>query len=220
MKAPIFLALLMVVWPLYKLAQNPADPNAASGVEVTKYSWNKHRPPTPSQNTNQADYTISEVRTNVELARQERANRNSIENQSRDLRTVEEQAKRDIFYGKAVDMYRYVVGFKNVGTKTTKVIFWDYQFAEPADPENPTHRQFRCNVKIKPDSNKNLEAFSVRPPVRVVNAQSQGKALEQKVVITRVEYSDGSSWQRSDWTQPAAPSSDDKQSWRTPCIAI
>jgi hypothetical protein len=218
LKAPIFLALLMVIWPLYRLAQTPADPNAASGVEVTKYSWNKHRPPTTSQNVNQSDYTITQIRTDLELARQERSNRNSIENQSRDLRTVEENAKRDIIYGKGADMYRYVVGFKNNGTKTIKTIFWDYQFAEPADPENPNHRQFRCNVKIKPDSNKNLEAFTTKPPTRVVNAQSQGKPLEQKVVITRLEYTDGTSWQRSDWSPPSA--ADEKPNWRTPCLPI
>ncbi len=217
MKLSLFLALIILL-PILMQNQTPADPDAAPDVEVRKFSWNNHRPPSPMTNENQSEYTTTQVVNSTELSRQERANRNSVENQSRDLRMIEEQSRRDIIQGKPVDMFRYKASFKNRGSKVIKAIFWDYQFSEPADPDNPSRRQFRCVVKIKPDESKNLEAFTTRPPVRVVSAQGMGKTLLEKLVVNRVEFSDGTSWQRANWVMPAPSVS--KEAYRSACMPL
>ena len=209
---------MLLVGPSLTLAQTPANHNAASGVEVTKFSWKKykHRPSTAS--VIESEYTVTEAGSN-ELPKQTPADQNSVEGQSGDLRAAEQQAKRDFIYGKNVVLYRYVVRLRNGGSKTLKMILWEYRFTDPANPENPSRLQFRCNVNINPDRSKNLEAFTVSPPVRVVNAQSAGKALEERVVINRIEYTDGTNWRHPDWSA--------RHSWVTereklgsPCVGV
>ena len=66
-----------------------------------------------------------------------------------------------------------------------------------------TRRQFLCGVNIKPAKDKELQAFSVSAPSDVVSVETlsnkTGNALQEKIVINRVEYADGTIWQRKDW---------------------
>ena len=67
------------------------------------------------------------------------------------------------------------------------------------NPGNVTRRQFLCGVKIKPDKDKELQAFEVSGPGETVNAASPATSLQEKAVINRVEFADGKSWMRKDW---------------------
>jgi hypothetical protein len=81
-------------------------------------------------------------------------------------------------------------------------LFWEYQFIDRVDPAMVTRRQFLCAANLKPGKEKELVAFSLGGP-SVVNvntlAKNSDKPFDEKVVINRVEYSDGSIWQRKDW---------------------
>ena len=102
-----------------------------------------------------------------------------------------------------VDGYAYQVKIKNAHTQNIEVVFWEYQFKELSNPTNVVHRQFLCSVKVKPDKEKELQAFSVLGPSDVVSVESlankSGSRFTEKVVINRVEYSDGSILHRKDW---------------------
>ncbi len=100
-----------------------------------------------------------------------------------------------------VDGYAYQVKVQNGGAKVTQNIFWEYRFRETANPSNQVRRQFICSVKIKPLQEKSLEAFSRLGPSEVIDVKSLGKKseLESAVVINRVEFSDGTFWQRKGW---------------------
>jgi hypothetical protein len=104
---------------------------------------------------------------------------------------------------KAVDGFAYQAKVRNEGGKVIEVLFWEYQFIESANPTNVARRQFLCGVRIKPDKEKELRAFSVSGPGDVISAGSldgkSGSPYQEKVVINRVEYADGSIWQRKDW---------------------
>ena len=102
-----------------------------------------------------------------------------------------------------VDGFTYEVKFKNLDTRQAQIIFWEYQFTETAAPQNTSRRRFVCGVKIKPDKDKLVEIFSTIGPGTVVNvkslSQGPGKQFDESVVIDRIEFDDGSSWQRKDW---------------------
>ncbi|HYY97373.1 MAG TPA: hypothetical protein VE642_02220 [Pyrinomonadaceae bacterium] len=102
-----------------------------------------------------------------------------------------------------VDGYEYRVRFRNPGAKAVEVIFWEYQFAEAANPSNVARRQFLCGVGIKPGKEKEVTAFGVSGPGSVVSAGTlaaeAGAAFGEKVVVNRVEYADGAIWQRAGW---------------------
>lgn len=103
-----------------------------------------------------------------------------------------------------VDGYAYRVRVRNAGAKQVDVIFWEYQFADPSGASNLARRQFLCGVQIKPGKEKELQAFGLAGPSRVINASSAAAATtagayQEKVVVNRVEYSDGVIWQRAGW---------------------
>ena len=63
--------------------------------------------------------------------------------------------------------------------------------------------QFLCRVKVKPTKEKDLSVFSLLRPSAVVNAASASDksptGLRERVLLNRVEYADGSIWQRREW---------------------
>jgi hypothetical protein len=103
---------------------------------------------------------------------------------------------------KPVDAFAYKVKFQNTSAQGVDILFWEYQFIDRVDPAMVTRRQFLCAANLKPGKEKELVAFSLGGP-SVVNvntlAKNSDKPFDEKVVINRVEYSDGSIWQRKDW---------------------
>ncbi|HEX9630096.1 MAG TPA: hypothetical protein VF961_08765, partial [Pyrinomonadaceae bacterium] len=79
--------------------------------------------------------------------------------------------------------------------------FWEYQFIDPATA-TPTRHQFLCSANLKPGKEKGLLASSLSGPSEVVSvgalAKNDKRFLEQ-VLINRVEFADGSIWERKDW---------------------
>lgn len=104
---------------------------------------------------------------------------------------------------KPVDGFAYRVKVQNASKRVVEILFWEYQFIDPSDPATMARRQFLCGVNIKPDKEKEIQAFSLSGPSDVISvgnlANKSGNAFQEKVVINRVEYADGSIWQRKDW---------------------
>jgi len=104
---------------------------------------------------------------------------------------------------KPVDGFEYRVKVKNASKKVAEIVFFEYQFKENANPTSVVRRQFLCAVNIKPDKEKELQAFSLSGPSEIISVESlankSGNLFEEKVVINRVEYADGSIWQRKGW---------------------
>jgi len=102
-----------------------------------------------------------------------------------------------------VDGFAYQAKIRNAHTQNIEIVFWEYQFKERSNPTNVVRRQFLCSVKIKPDKERELQAFSVLGPSDVISVDSltnkSGKLFEEQVVINRVEFADGSILQRKDW---------------------
>jgi hypothetical protein len=99
--------------------------------------------------------------------------------------------------GKPSDGFAYKIKVQNAGPKVIDIVFWEYQFNDPADPSLVARRHFLCGVNIPAEKSKELEGFSLSGP-GVVNAQAESP-IKEKAVINRVEYADGSIWQRKDW---------------------
>ena len=112
---------------------------------------------------------------------------------------------------KSVDGYTYRVKVRNAGTKVAEIVFWEYRFTARSDPANAVTRQFLCGVNIKPDKDKELTAFSTSGPGNQISAGTpdgkSGNAFEERVLINRVEYADGTIWQRTGWNYAGMRSS-------------
>jgi hypothetical protein len=97
------------------------------------------------------------------------------------------------------DRYQYVMRIHNGSTKPIDVVFWEYQFISSGPNGSTTRRQFLCGVKIKRDKDADIQAFGLLGPGGVVVAATPEKSVEERAVINRIEFSDGTIWQRRDW---------------------
>jgi hypothetical protein len=199
MRIFVILLLLVPVILLKARNQDPADgpPDVQVGeISSSKFStYDYNAPISRRTNSNTAD-----TRSRRLIYEDEIRNRNSIENRSRDMLDLEESVLRESRNAKPLDLFRYRVNLKNTGLKVVKSIFWDYQASYTDDFADASHRQFRCTAKLKPNQSERFEGYSMLPPIRVVSAAN--KTYNQRVVINRVDYADGTYWQRPEWHEP------------------
>ncbi|HKG46395.1 MAG TPA: hypothetical protein VKB02_06705 [Pyrinomonadaceae bacterium] len=99
-----------------------------------------------------------------------------------------------------MDGYAYRIKVQNPTTKVVEIVFWEYQFHDPETPDLIARRQFLCGVNIPAGKGKDLEGFTLSGPSDVVNVKTlDSGGFKENVLINRVEYSDGSIWQRKAW---------------------
>ena len=108
-----------------------------------------------------------------------------------------------------LDGYVYRIKVQNPTTKVVEIVFWEYQFHDPANPDLVARRQFLCGVNIPAGKGKDLEGFSLSGPSDVIDVKTlnAGAGFKEDVLINRVEYSDGSIWQRKAWNLAEVKSS-------------
>ncbi|HXD30942.1 MAG TPA: hypothetical protein VN643_07495 [Pyrinomonadaceae bacterium] len=126
-------------------------------------------------------------------------NEDTIDGRSAALEKISQEARHP--KSKPVDGYSYKVKVQNASNRTVEILFIEYQFVDAANPKTAARRQFLCGVNIKPNKNKELSAFGLSGPPEVVSVGTlaNNSQFQEKVIINRVEYSDGTIWQRKDW---------------------
>jgi hypothetical protein len=198
--------LLILVWP----SQNPSRSEDGSSVVVLNFKWARSRQtiekldepnPAPAAAMTSANKNFERNRRANDPAGVRDPNADTLDGRSAALDKSVQEARAP--KPKPVDGYAYRVKVQNASAKVIEVMFWEYQFKEKSNPTNVARRQFLCGVNIKPDKEKELQAFSASGPSDVISVANLGNKaedlFEEKVVINRVEYADGSIWQRKDW---------------------
>ncbi len=102
-----------------------------------------------------------------------------------------------------VNGFRYVANVRNNSGRKVDVLFWEYRFTEFANPKNVIRRQFLCAAKMKPGEKLELAALSILGPSDVISAESlkdpDRKLFEEKILLNRIEFTDGAILQRREW---------------------
>jgi hypothetical protein len=206
MKTLLLLPLfLILVFP----TQNPPAPQEGSSVVVLSSRWFKSRQAleklepvattAPAMIPENKNYSRNARVNNPVGARD--PNEDTIDGRHAALEKITQEARTPS--SKPVDGYTYRAKIQNASTKVIEIVFWEYQFIDPANPATISRRQFLCGVKINPAKDKELQGFSLSGPSDVISVQALGKksdnAFQEKISINRVEYTDGTIWQRKDW---------------------
>jgi hypothetical protein len=206
MKALLILSLFLL--PGFP-QQTPQAPSPGSVMTVLNFKYQKSRQVVESQTPQDAAQRgmIPEnknfprnARVNLPVGAKD-PNEDTIDGRSAAMEKIVQEARRPA--NKPVDGFSFQVKVQNTSAKVVEILFWEYQFIDSANPANIARRQFLCGVNIKPDKAKDVQAFGLAGPSDVVSvgtlANKSGSAIQEKVVINRVEYADGSIWQRKDW---------------------
>lgn len=212
MRAFLFVPILLLLISAGLSGQVKTD---NSSVEVLNSKWSKFRQKiqkADNQTTGRAKPLSNRANRNFERNRRVNdpvgvpdPNAETIEGRSEALEknVQESRSPKSV----SVDGFMYQARIRNAGKNTIEVLFWEYQFKELANPANVTSRHFLCGVNIKPDKEQELSVFSTLSPGGVISAGSlddkSAKLFDEKIIINRVEYADGTIWQRKDWSYNA-----------------
>jgi hypothetical protein len=173
-------------------SQTPQTINDVSPLVVLKFSWERSR----------LEHPGAERYTSIPTA-SSRPGAKTTEEQSAELRSVEIDAARDAATRPVVG-YLLKVKIKNMDTKMIRAFFWEHQ-SRGTRLNEIVRRQFFCGIKLKAGRDSNIEAFSPSMLSGVVNAKELEKSSShpnETIVVNRIEYSDGSIWQRPEWRLP------------------
>lgn len=205
MKILFFLSLILLfVFP------QQSSPGDGSSVTVLSFKWTQSRRKIEKSEDATTTPARAVIPQNKTFARNVRINEpagvrdpnaDTIDGRSAAIdKSVQESRSPN---AKFVDGYSYRTKVQNDSDKVIEVLFWEYQSIDPLNPSDFTRRQFLCGVSLKPKKDKELEGFTVSAPASVVSVETlsqKQKTLNERVVINRVEYADGSIWQRKDWS--------------------
>jgi hypothetical protein len=201
------LLFFTVVLSLLSSFQIPAANNDGSPLTVTSFKWSRARQKVeipPVEGNAPASAMIPQNRNFARNARVNDPqgvrdpNQDSLDGRSAAIEksVAESRATRS----KTMDGYLYRIKVQNGSPKAAEIVFWEYRFVDPANPELIARRQFLCGVNIPADKGKDLEGFSLSGPSDVVSVKTLAdNVFKEDVLINRVEYADGSIWQRKGW---------------------
>lgn len=202
------LLLFLFLLNLLTLVQTQTPATEGSPMTVSSYKWTRAR---QTAETAQTDTTVPArqvIPQNKNFARNARMNEpRGVRDPNQDtLDGRSEAMEKSVQESRAPksttrDGFAYRIKVKNTSAKIVEIVFWEYQFQETGNPSVLARRQFLCGVSIRPDKDKELDGFSLSGPSDVVSvdALADKSRFKENVLINRIEYSDGSIWQRKDW---------------------
>lgn len=176
----------------------------SSDLVVLKFSWSKYVIGSGLIHPVEADPAPGPLVINRSPARDPNYQRPAPapHERSSELATLEQKAA--ISTNKASTLYVIRIQVKNTGLKPIKSFVWEYN--DSPGGQDATGRQFLCAVKAKPNETKALEILSPVAPSSVVDAskaQDKPEKNQHLPVINRIDYGDGSAWQRPGWESPS-----------------
>ena len=205
MKTIVMLLLVMAMSVASQAQQVTLDPQGPSDVAIVKFTWGKEF--LPGWENNQFGHSIEtpdarrERLENERRIQQARNTGNKVELTKRESAAkMLEDARSPKNTERLRDGYRYEVQITNTGAKTIKLIDWDYIFLDPDTLKEVARHQFTSDDTIKPGKSKKISVFYLIPPVKTVSVKMLSKKnmanFKEQVVLMRIQYSDGSVWQR------------------------
>ena len=174
-------------------------------VSIVKFSWNKDKINWesnpfggPNENFHEMQFRARAERTAADA---KRAGRPDADKLAKDAQTdaaiirAEREKKGPPRY-----VFFYQLTVKNNGTKAINEIDWDYVFFDAATGEELGRRQFTSVEKIGAGKTKELSFVLDVPPIRRISVYSLDRkervGLSEDAVIVRVQFVDGTVWQR------------------------
>lgn len=203
------LLLLPFVLLMTVTLQGPVVSDQPPPMDVVSQKWSRER-----QSVDQAQTMVNapapamiQANKNFELQRRNNMppgdrdpNKDTLDGRSAAM----EKSVQDARAPKPIDGFSYRAKLKNTSNKVVEILFWEYEFTEPAATAAVSRRQFLCATGLKPGQGKELKGFSLSGPSDVISIDALSKSgtdskFQEKVLINRIEYADGSIWQRKGW---------------------
>jgi hypothetical protein len=116
---------------------------------------------------------------------------------------------------------------RNNYSKSVTRFVWTYHRPQPSpDLQDALDQEYLCRVSIEPGETKRARVLARIPHSLVVSASSSGvppaqlKPSLKDMVINRVEFSDGTTWQRANWNPIVLSRQGAQKLGKGKCIAL
>lgn len=207
MKLLLLLPCLLVPGLAYSQTSGPGE-EGKSPIVIVSAGWLRDKRAS-DQAVQSMSPAAAPTRADKNFERQKRVNdpvgvrdpnADTLDTRGSELDRIVQQSRQSA----PVSGYTYQLKIQNVSAKVIRNVFWEYEFTQVGNASNVTHRKFMCGSDLKPDRQRELEIFSLVGPSEVVNVKTLDKSTNDKyraaVFINRVEYADGTVWQRNGWS--------------------
>jgi len=197
--------VLVVLLSFLFIAQvTNAQTPASADVQLIKFSWSKERLNWERNPFGGPNENFHEMQFR---ARAEKRVSDAKRTNSPEASKLEKEAKADAAIVQAANQsskppryyFFYRASVKNVSTKAITEIDWDYVFFDSVTGDELDRRQFTSVHNIGPGKQKELVFQLPSPPTRRISVHALDKkersGMDERVVIVRVRYADGSEWQ-------------------------
>lgn len=194
-----FSLLITLLLATLVTAQESGDKSDPTDLNVLKHSWHKDFVGLRANS--------NPLQPNEDLIQQTRAEKQVI--RDRDYRSPNQTTEIPMPVpgprpippdSKAREVYVYKATVKNNGAKRIKAVDWEFQFLHPETQEVLGSRRIISRVKLSPGKTEVLKAQLFQSPTHIVWANQLGKKysdqFKEQVIIHRIVYADGSTWQR------------------------
>ncbi|HKO62139.1 MAG TPA: hypothetical protein VJV03_13325 [Pyrinomonadaceae bacterium] len=208
--ATLLLTILLITnFPANVAAiQEQLSSDESSMVKVVSYKWARDRQAVEQATSMLNAPAAAMIFQNKNFERNRRANVSPGERDP-NLDTIDgrsaalEKSVQSSRAPKPIDGFTYRAKFQNISPKDLEIIFWEYEFTDTAISPVVSRRQFLCAGLLKPGKDKELKGFTLSGPSDVVTVDSLAKKtdspVKERVVINRLEFTDGTIWQRKGW---------------------
>ena len=197
MKRPALL-LMGLVLLIDVSAQSLQAQQDESNLTVTKKNWRKeiYHPALTSD-----PFRANDEQAELQRVQKDNSIRNSVRVREGNTPLPNAQISKPVptEADGPMTLFVYRATVKNMSTKTISVLEWDYLFFDSEKAEQVGRHSFRNRVKIRTGKSTELIGRSTKPPSAVIDAtkvKNRDAHLSEEVVIYRIEYEDGSFWQR------------------------
>jgi hypothetical protein len=181
-------------------AQSPSDP----AIELVKFSWSKERLNWegnpfggPNENFHQMQFRARSEKRVSDAKRSNSAEVGKLEKDAKADAAIVENENKNSAPPRYYFIYR--ASMKNLSSKAIKEIDWDYVFLDAVTGDELDRRQFTSVQNIGPGKQKELVFTLPTPPTRRISVQALDKkervGIDERVVVVRVTYADGSVWE-------------------------
>jgi hypothetical protein len=203
------LTLLLAFNAIVSVAQTTPPVVDNAGLEVTKFSWSKERIGWENDPFRGPIENFDEMRAR---SRNERRILDAKRGGAGAADKIKVEASADaanIATQHKTTQSRYVFQYKatvrNLSNKTITSVDWDYVFFDKSTDSELGRHQFTNDEKIGPGKSREFLVSLRKPPTQTISVTSlnknEGEGLTGRVIIVRVQYSDGSSWQAPEVAQ-------------------
>jgi len=190
---------------LVTLAQTSSLSTPEPDVAVVKFSWSKERVGWEQDPFSGPIENFDEMRVRSRnekriLDAKKGGNSAEMNRAERDARSDDALISRIHQNTRTRYGFVYKVSIQNNSLKAIKSIDWDYVFFDSQTKGETGRREFTSEEKIAPGKTRELKFFIPAAPTQTISVSALNKnernGLGEAVIIIRVEFADGTSWQR------------------------